>query len=355
MPDDNPGRSTLAQPPAKFSRRLDPTTARYARRAVRLLAVAARFPVAAVTFADAQGRQQLFSNIGVEGDHLDALLRCCEHVSSRAGLVVFPDVGRPPSVTALASATPGVTFFAGIAIRVADGIGVMCVMGPTRAAWNAASEAALIEVHAWLEDTLEALRIGRVDHLTGLANRRDLEEVLEREWRRAIRDSTPLSALSIDIDHFKKFNDAYGHPEGDEALRAVAAALRDATKRAGDLVARMGGEEFVACLPQTDLRGAQTAADAMRHAVELLQIPHRRAATGVVTVSIGCATARYPATLEGQVRTLIAAADRALYEAKASGRNHVVSVELSDSAPSEDPMSSGTPSPGPHDTAAFGR
>ena len=338
-----------AEAPARFPRRLDPTTARYARRAVRLLAVAARFPIAAVTFADAHGRQQLFSYIGVEGDHSDALLRCCEQVSSRPGLVVFTDLGRPTPVAPSTPATAGVTFFAGISIRVADGIGVMCVMGPTRAAWNAASEAALIEVHAWLEDTLEALRIGKVDHLTGLANRRDLEEVMEREWRRAIRDSTPISVLSIDIDHFKKFNDAYGHPGGDEALRAVAAALRDATKRAGDLVARMGGEEFVACLPQTDLHGAQTAADTMRQAVERLQIPHRRAAAGVVTVSIGCATARHPATLAGQVRTLIAAADRALYDAKAAGRNHVVSVELSDDASTEDPGPWNPLSSGPHD------
>lgn len=326
--EDDRGR---LEPDLLFKRASDPALNRYFRRAARVLAVATRFPIAAVTFTDAQGRQQLIAQTGLDPLDRQLLLHHCEAASDRPGVHVVSGIRKAGS--AMASDSP--TFFASIVIQVHEGRGVMCVMGPVRSAWTTASQAAMIEVHAWLEDTLDALRSGRVDHLTGLANRRDIEEVLEQEWRRAVRESAPLSVLSIDIDHFKAYNDTYGHPRGDEALQAVARALRDALKRPGDAIGRMGGEEFVACLPATDRGGACAAGQSACYAIERLGIPHLGSPSGSLTVSVGSATAPNPAAIGGGLRALVAAADHALYEAKGGGRNRVVAIEISDPSTGE--------------------
>ncbi len=162
------------------------------------------------------------------------------------------------------------------------------------------------------------------DSLTGLANRRRLDEVLESEWHRARRERQPLALVILDIDHFKAFNDFYGHQAGDGCLCKVATSLRKNVRRAGDLVARYGGEEFMVVLPNTDGRGAVEVAEAMRRSVMHLNLRHKGApGTRQVTISAGVA-----ATVPGQgaaegVAELIAAADRALYRAKHEGRNTV--------------------------------
>lgn len=160
------------------------------------------------------------------------------------------------------------------------------------------------------------------DALTNIANRRHLEEVLEVEWRRALRAKTPISLLMIDIDHFKIYNDTFGHRAGDACLTRVAAVLDEAAQRDGDLVARYGGDEFAAILAGTGIAGATEVAERLRAAVEALGIEHGGTpATRVVTVSIGIAAA-----IPGEVassETLLSAADKALYEAKGAGRNHI--------------------------------
>jgi diguanylate cyclase (GGDEF)-like protein len=155
-----------------------------------------------------------------------------------------------------------------------------------------------------------------VDALTDIANRRQFEQILDLEWRRAVRSGSPLSIIFADIDHFKKFNDTNGHQAGDRALRDVATLLDSIVQRAGDQVARYGGEEFAAMLPETDAEGATQIAERMRRAVESLETDGGR-----VTVSFGVATtvAREKATANG----LVAAADAALYDAKRAGRNAV--------------------------------
>ncbi|MBW2462699.1 MAG: GGDEF domain-containing protein [Deltaproteobacteria bacterium] len=164
----------------------------------------------------------------------------------------------------------------------------------------------------------------RLDGLTQIANRREFDEVFGREWRRASRASTPVSVLMADIDHFKRFNDSYGHLAGDDCLRAVAQSLKGALQRATDMVARYGGEEFVAVLADTNLESAMVTAERLREQVAALEIPHSDSAAGsYVTVSIGVATVipgpnREPASL-------VEAADDALYEAKKGGRNRVAS------------------------------
>ncbi len=166
-------------------------------------------------------------------------------------------------------------------------------------------------------------RLTTVDHLTGISNRRRYDEYLELEWRRAARDQTPIALIAIDIDHFKAYNDLYGHPKGDTCLIAVAQALAQSVSRTPDLIARCGGEEFACVLPGTDATGASHLADEMLTRVLALEMEHARSATHEkVTVSIGVA-AMIPDP-EEPPQTLVALADAALYQAKAEGRNRVV-------------------------------
>jgi len=162
------------------------------------------------------------------------------------------------------------------------------------------------------------------DGLTGIANRRRFDETLQTEWRRAMRKSQTLTLLMIDVDHFKNYNDSYGHQAGDECLKRIAKAMADTPLRAGDLVARYGGEEFVVILTGVSLDGATTAAERIRFSIEQLGMPRTNSASEVVTVSIGAATATaLPTSNPAQ---LIAAADLSLYQAKHAGRNRVVAV-----------------------------
>ena len=167
-------------------------------------------------------------------------------------------------------------------------------------------------------------RLAREDGLTGVANRRTLDTTLEEEWRRAHRSGTPLSLILLDIDSFKAYNDRQGHQAGDACLRAVAQAVSDAHRRAGELVARYGGEELAVVLPGASRDDAQAVAEALRLRVLELAFPHPGSSVGpVVTVSAGVACARL--ATEGSPADLVAAADRALYLAKQRGRNRVES------------------------------
>lgn len=169
----------------------------------------------------------------------------------------------------------------------------------------------------------ELQRVSRLDGLTGVANRRALDEALAAEWLRAQRDQRPLALLLCDIDHFKSYNDCHGHPAGDHALREVAQALAAVVRRPGDLVARYGGEEFAVLLPHADEAGAIRVARAAREAVEALALRRDDVSDApVVTVSIGVASLQ---PRDGMVPgDLLARADAQLYAAKAAGRNRVM-------------------------------
>ena len=174
------------------------------------------------------------------------------------------------------------------------------------------------EALARANERLERLAI--TDALTGLPNRRRLGEILDLEWRRALRPKTSLAVAMIDIDQFKLYNDHYGHPAGDRCLHQVATALATHV-RDTDHVARYGGEEFALVLPDTDIAGAVSAAERVRVAVEELAEPHATSARGIVTISVGVAAV--PPTPEDMVEDLLRHADECLYEAKRSGRNRV--------------------------------
>jgi diguanylate cyclase (GGDEF)-like protein len=159
------------------------------------------------------------------------------------------------------------------------------------------------------------------DGLTGLANRRHFDQRLDAEFKRAIRDQSPLGLVMLDVDYFKKFNDHHGHVEGDAALQMVAKAVQAGQRRPGDTAARFGGEEFAILLPDTDLAGALAVAESIRAAIAALRFPHGASPFRILTVSAGV-HAFIP--LRGQSPlALIEAADRGLYQAKAEGRNGV--------------------------------
>ncbi|TWI46868.1 diguanylate cyclase [Pseudomonas duriflava] len=169
-------------------------------------------------------------------------------------------------------------------------------------------------------DALEKLALH--DALTGLANRRQLEVLLPAEIGRACRNALPLAVVMLDIDHFKRYNDLYGHPAGDECLRAVAQAVKTAIKRAGDLAVRYGGEEILVLLPGTDEAGAYQVAEKILQTIRALAIEHSGNTSGIVTASAGV-YACFPKRDDVTPQALIKAADQALYIAKFSGRNKV--------------------------------
>lgn len=165
--------------------------------------------------------------------------------------------------------------------------------------------------------------LSNTDQLTGLANRRALDEALECEWSRLSRHPLPLSVLMCDVDHFKMFNDRYGHDGGDQRLQSIARALQDTVSRPSDLVARYGGEEFALVLPGTDSEGGHQLAEKIREAVASLAIPNEDVSAGsCVTISVGVTCIDH--FRSDRAECLLKRADEALYQAKANGRNQVV-------------------------------
>ncbi|HDZ8897876.1 TPA: diguanylate cyclase [Aeromonas dhakensis] len=166
---------------------------------------------------------------------------------------------------------------------------------------------------------LEAL--SNTDGLTNIGNRRFFDNTLTQTWEQCLRASIPIVLIMLDIDHFKQFNDLYGHVAGDECLRLLANALTQFTRRSGELVARYGGEEFVVLLPNIERQSAYDTAQYIQQALLELALPHPQNVTGFVTVSIGIACLR--PSHDQQPSELVKLADLALYHAKSSGRNSI--------------------------------
>jgi diguanylate cyclase (GGDEF)-like protein len=185
---------------------------------------------------------------------------------------------------------------------------------------------ALEATNAKLEETnakLEAL--SNTDALTGIANRRSFDHMLAQEWNRALRAGRPLALLMLDVDHFKHYNDHYGHLAGDDCLNALASALTRAERRAGKLVARYGGEEFVVLLPEMTEPEALATARYIQQEIWELALPHAETEPGIVTVSLGVAS--IVPSMDAAPDCLVRLADAALYRAKHLGRNRVQGAE----------------------------
>lgn len=165
-------------------------------------------------------------------------------------------------------------------------------------------------------------RLGLIDALTNLPNRRCFDNQINVEWSRAVREKTPISLLMMDVDFFKPYNDTYGHPQGDVLLEALGQVFSSELRRSTDIAARIGGEEFAVVLPNTDANGAVTIAEKLRERVESEKVPLRDGdfAPGV-TISVGVASES--PTGESSLESFISRADKALYSAKAAGRNRV--------------------------------
>ncbi|SFR61205.1 diguanylate cyclase (GGDEF) domain-containing protein [Marinobacter daqiaonensis] len=177
-------------------------------------------------------------------------------------------------------------------------------------------------------------QLSRTDSLTGLANRRHFEEILDREWSTALRSGLSLSVIMLDIDYFKAFNDRYGHPAGDQCLRDVAISLQRHLRRGDDLAARYGGEEFIVILQDAGHDKAMDIAESLCRAVSGLDIPHQDSPWQRITISVGVAVLE-PASDITSAFELVKNADSALYRAKMAGRNRVVMFSNPPTAPPE--------------------
>ncbi|PSW07193.1 GGDEF domain-containing response regulator [Photobacterium lipolyticum] len=188
----------------------------------------------------------------------------------------------------------------------------------------------LEELQQQLEETNEQLlMLSTTDGLTGLLNRRRFDEIFNAEWKRGIRAQRPLSLIMLDIDHFKAYNDTYGHQVGDDCLREVARTLSSIPLRELDRFARIGGEEFAIILPETDSKGAMQVAKRIIESIEILSKPHSSSpSSNHLTVSVGVATVIPNSEISS--RKLMEVADDALYEAKHNGRNGCCSLALSE-------------------------
>jgi diguanylate cyclase (GGDEF)-like protein len=180
----------------------------------------------------------------------------------------------------------------------------------------------MAERTAALEEANQRLELlSATDGLTGVSNRRKFNETLDAEWLRAKRTRQPIGLILIDIDHFKLYNDHYGHQGGDACLQMVAQTMHTGLRAGSDLLARYGGEEFVLLLPNTDLEGTHVVAERVRMAVQDLQEPHLKSALGFVSISVGMTS--FVPSQDSKPALFIEQADQALYEAKRAGRNQV--------------------------------
>lgn len=187
---------------------------------------------------------------------------------------------------------------------------------------------ALEESRAELAEANRSLqKLSSLDGLTGIANRRSFDETLKKEWHRAMRTTTHIAVLMLDIDFFKLYNDQYGHQGGDDCLIKVAETLSATTHRETDLLARYGGEEFSAILPDTDMNGAVTVAEEMRQAIKALRIEHAKSkVSDCISISVGVSAVIPRKGIDPEI--LMAAADQALYKAKEEGRDRVIAGQI---------------------------
>lgn len=231
-----------------------------------------------------------------------------------------------------------------LSLCVLIGVGGSRIVALVRQRWR--TELSLQQALGELEwANAQLAELARHDGLTGLSNRRHFDQQFDQAFRQAQRHDRPLALVMIDVDFFKRYNDLYGHPEGDRCLQRVAAAVQSAVRRPGDLVARYGGEEVVVLLPETDDAGAVVVAEAIRAAVLALDIPHEGNPVGRVSISAGVA-ARLPGDSAADGAGLLQRADRGLYAAKAAGRNTIAMLQPQDTRDDTDTDAGAVTDPG---------
>ncbi len=294
-------------------------------RIVRLLKALTGASAAAFTVLDG-GRQFFKAHDGVSIRETPRDISFCTHTIEQTDLLVVPDARHDPrfATSPLVCSETGHCFYAGMPVRAPSGLplGALCILDAQPREIGLREREAISDLTGALEEAIMLRSLAVIDPLTGLFNRRHFEDTVSREWLRGFAAQKPLSLFIVDVDHFKKYNDTYGHPAGDACLRAVAGALRIGARRVGDVLARIGGEEFVLLLPGTKMADALEVSDRIREAIALLELPHSASPLGTVTISMGVSLV--PDPMAETLASAMARADAALYRAKQHGRDCVV-------------------------------
>lgn len=300
--------------------------------AVKLASVICGTPIALVALID-ESRQWFKARVGLDATETPRDMAFCAHaILDPENLLVVPDASLDPRFAdnPLVTGTPDIRFYAGAPLISPSGhaMGTLCVIDSTPREIDADKRAALAAIARTVASQLELRRVSHelsiandhlrtlsfIDPLTGVANRRALEARLAEEIARAARHDSPLSMVMLDIDHFKTYNDSFGHVLGDDVLVCFAELIK-MDMRQTDLVARYGGEEFVVLLPETTLEGARMLAERYRLRVESTNFPGQK-----ITTSVGVSV--WQPRFE-RPEQFIDAVDQALYAAKRAGRNRV--------------------------------
>lgn len=286
-------------------------------RITKLVQMVLNVPIATVTLIDSD-RQWFKSCIGLAGSGTPRDQAFCDHTIRTREPMNIPDATLDSRFADNPAVTGGVHIrsYLGVPLATPDGynIGALCAIDTRPREFTAEQTAMLASFASLVVDELELRRIAQTDHLTGAATRRGFVHELDKEIARTWRNKRISALVLLDVDHFKKVNDGYGHPAGDAVLRNLAGCIAT-TLRRGDLLGRLGGEEFGILLPDADVGAAFECAERIRQAVAekpLVQEPELR-----VTVSLGVSALSVVKTPDEWMR----AADGALYEAKRSGRN----------------------------------
>ena len=293
-------------------------------RITRLLSKLIGVPIAAFSVID--NDRQFFKSIqGLDVRETPRDGSVCGHAILQNDIMVVEDATADERFVdnPLVAGDPNIRFYAGIPVLTPTGakVGTLCAIDRKARTLTDSDRQALTDLRGLLESELALRSVSVRDHLTGLFNRRFFDETVSKEWRRALRLSTPLGLMLIDVDRFKLYNDTLGHGAGDIALRKVADVLAETGRRENDFVCRFGGEEFAAILPATDEAGCRKLAEDFRSRVEALGIEHPASPERVLTVSIGIAVANSSDDLSLGYAKFLNVADEALYAAKRGGRN----------------------------------
>jgi diguanylate cyclase (GGDEF)-like protein len=294
-------------------------------RIVRIAAELLQMPISLVTLIDSS-RQWFKAKHGLDADETPRSAAFCNHAIEGHDVMVVENAldDQRFADNPLVTAAPNIRFYAGAPLRTKQGynLGTLCVFDCRPRTLSVRQQHILEDLAAIVVDELELhhanvelQRLATTDTLTGVNNRRQFLHLAETEGLRGARYQQPLSLLMVDIDHFKKVNDSYGHEAGDRALVAVAEAMRNAL-RPETILGRLGGEEFAVLLPQADRKAALIAAERLRQGVERLGVEIDDIAVKI-TVSIGVTEINGGQSFEAALQH----ADEALYEAKKSGRN----------------------------------
>ncbi|MDT8427550.1 MAG: sensor domain-containing diguanylate cyclase [Pseudomonadales bacterium] len=299
------------------------------QRIVRLLASLLDVPIAVFSILG-NDRQYIRTAQGLDIQDASSDMSLCESALLADDILMLGDVSEHPDFNqnTLLNGLSGIRFYAGIPVHGPGGqrIGILYGVDTRARKPDETLSSNLQDLRALLENEILLCSLVNEDHLTGLLNRRCFEQSIDQEWRRSARSLQPLALLYIDIDHFKAYNDTYGHLAGDECLQVLASIMKNACKRSADKVFRIGGEEFAILLPNTSQRDAVRLAQRLQSAVRQQEIPHESAPAGFISLSIGICALEATSGGQAELEAFINSCDKALYAAKERGRNTVIAL-----------------------------